>query len=80
MIDTAQGRSGLNLAGHISMQKKAALLALPYFKGVPDPVLIKEANAKLRGMRIITDRFTAMLVIAGTRYLDHPELHVSRKA
>jgi len=80
MQDECQGHSGLNLAQHVSMQVRASLLTLPLFKGVPDAVLIKAATVKLRNKRTITDRFTAMLVIAGTRYLDHPELRVPWKA
>lgn len=80
MIDECQGHGSLNLSGHVSKKIKDALAALPYFRGVTDELLIKEATVKLRGMRVITDRVTAMLVIAGTRYLDHPELKRTRKA
>ena len=80
ILDEAQGHAGLNLAQHVSMRVKASLLSLPHFKGVPDAVLIKAATVKLRNKRTITDRFTAMLVLAGTRYLDHPELQVPWKA
>jgi len=70
----------LQLAPHISDRVKMALNDLPCFVGADTSELMKEAEAKLRGKRKISDRFTAMLVIAGTRYFNHPDLQVPRKA
>jgi len=70
----------LQLAPHISDRVKMALNNLPYFKGVEMSELMMEAEAKMGGKRKVSDRFTAMLVIAGTRYLDHPELQIPRRA
>jgi hypothetical protein len=71
--------STLQLAPHVSETVKTALLNLPCFKGVDTTELMKEAEAKMGGKRKVSDRFTAMLVIAGTRYLDHPSLQVRRE-
>jgi hypothetical protein len=68
----------LQLAPHISEAVKTALLNLPCFKGVDTTELMKEAEAKMGGKRKVNDRFTAMLVVVGTRYLDHPSLQVHR--
>lgn len=71
------------LAQHLSVVKRLALSALPCFKyedgtSVDTADLCREAMVLLGGKRKVSDRFTAMLVIAGTRYLDHPELQVPR--
>ena len=79
MVDESQNRNRLNLAPHVSEAVRTALAALPYFKYVDTPDLLKEATDKLRGKKYISDRVTAMLVIAGTRYLNHPELQRERK-
>jgi|SRR5208283_758007 len=78
--DRAQFSAGstLQLAPHISDKVKMALNDLPYFAGADTADLMREATAKLGGKRKISDRFTAMLVIAGTAYLDHPSLQHKR--
>ncbi len=70
------GRNDLNLGQHVTEATRKALEALPCFKGAETQELIEEAQRRLRNKRTIGDRFTAMLVIAGTRYLDHPALRV----
>jgi hypothetical protein len=70
------GRNDLNLGQHVSEKTRKALAALPCFKGAETQELIVEAERRLRNKRKIGDRYTAMLVIAGTRYLDDPRLHV----
>jgi hypothetical protein len=70
--------STLQLAPHISEAVKTALNNLPCFQGVEMHELMAEAEAKMGGKRKVSDRFTAMLVIAGTRDLNHPALHRKR--
>jgi len=70
------GRNDLNLGQHVSEKTRKALEALPCFGGAETHELIVEAERRLRNKRHVGDRFTAMLVIAGTRYLDHPALQV----
>jgi hypothetical protein len=73
-VESEASRNRLNLAPHIADWTKKALNALPIFKGVETAELCREATEKLRGRRTVSDRFTAILVIAGTRALDHPDL------
>jgi len=78
--DRAQFSAGstLQLAPHISDRVKEALNNLPCFKGVEMHELMAEAEAKMGGKRKVSDRFTAMLVIAGTRDLNHHALQRKR--
>jgi len=69
----------LNLAPHVSEEVKMALNDLPCFAYADTGDLMKEAEAKLCNKRRVSDRFTAMLVIAGTRYLNHSDLQIPRK-
>ncbi len=68
--------SHLDLSGHISRETREAIENLPCFRGVPEKHLLQQAETKLRGKRKITDRITAMLVIVGTRPIDHPDLQI----
>jgi hypothetical protein len=70
--------STLQLAPHMSEAVKTALNNLPCFQGAEMSELMAEAEAKMGGKRKVSDRFTAMLVIAGTRYLTHPDLQRKR--
>ena len=76
--DKPQSGSTLQLAPHISDRVKEALNNLPCFQGVEMHELMAEAEAKMGGKRKVSDRFTAMLVIAGTRDLNHPALQRKR--
>jgi nucleoid-associated protein YejK len=78
--DRAQFSAGstLQLAPHISEAVKTALNNLPCFQGVEMHELMAEAEAKMGGKRKVSDRFTAMLVIAGTREITHPALQRKR--
>jgi hypothetical protein len=68
----------LQLAPHISEDVKMRLNNLPCFAGADTAELMREAEAKMGGKRQVGDRFTAMLVIAGTSYFDHPSLQHKR--
>ncbi len=63
----------LDLSGHTSPEILKRLSDLPCFKGKTDEVLCAQAETKVRGRKIV-NRVTAMLVIVGTRFVNHPDL------
>lgn len=64
----------LDLSGHITKEMAEQLSFLPCFLGKSDVVLCMQAEEKLRRKRKVVNRITAMLVIAGTRFINHPDL------
>jgi hypothetical protein len=68
----------LNLATALSEKAKATLMSLPYFKKLDTSDLITEAQGLMRG-KVISDRFTAMLIIVGAKQLTDPVFQRQRE-